>query len=90
VIPEIVNLLDSMKDTDSPNQPTATAALAYFEEICGILTEEDLEHSVEATRWISGVCTLVHMGMYGVYSCRSYAVPCWTSCVLCTSVAYQQ
>ena len=67
MIPEIVNLLDSMKDTDSPNQPTATAALAYFEEICGILTEEDLEHSVEATRWISGVCTLVHMGMYGVY-----------------------
>ena len=67
MIPEIVNLLDSMKDTDSPNQPTATAALAYFKEICGILTEEDLEHSVEATRWISGVCTLVHMGMYGVY-----------------------
>jgi len=54
VIPDIVHLLGSMQDADSPNQPTAAAALACFEEICGILTGEDLERSVEATRWIAG------------------------------------
>ena len=43
-----------MKDSDSPNQPTAASALARFEEICTTLKEEDLERQVEAIRWIFG------------------------------------
>jgi hypothetical protein len=55
VIPEFGHLLDSMKDSDSPSQPTAASALARFEEICMALRQEDVERTIEATRWISGI-----------------------------------
>ena len=54
VIPDLAHLFDSMKDPDSPNQPTAASSLARFEEICMTLKEEDFERQVEATRWIFG------------------------------------
>jgi len=54
VIPDLGHLFDSMKDSDSPNQPTAASALARFEEICMTLKQEDFERQVEATRWIFG------------------------------------
>jgi len=43
-----------MKDSDSPNQPTAASVLARFEEICMSLKQEDVEREVKATRWIFG------------------------------------
>ncbi|KAF8881734.1 hypothetical protein CPB85DRAFT_1567348 [Mucidula mucida] len=43
VIPDIVPLFDSMKDSASPTQPSAAAALSHYEEICSSLSTEDLE-----------------------------------------------
>jgi len=54
VIPDLGHLFDSMKDSDSPNQPTAASVLARFEEICMSLKQEDVEREVKATRWIFG------------------------------------
>jgi len=52
VIADLGHLFDSMKDSNRPNQPTATFALARFEEICMTLKQEDFKHQVEAIRWI--------------------------------------
>jgi hypothetical protein len=53
VIPEIGNLLDSMKQEDG--SVTASAALSRFEEICAPLIVEDLDLPVAAYRWSDGV-----------------------------------
>jgi hypothetical protein len=53
VIPEIGNLLDSMKEDDS--SVTASGALSRFEEICAPLTVGDLDLPVAAYRWSDGV-----------------------------------
>ena len=54
IIPELGRLLDSMKDKGSPSQPTASIALARYEEICQSLSVEDLQRNVEAVAWRRG------------------------------------
>ena len=44
-----------MEDTKSEYHPTASAALARFEEICKSLSVEDLQRSVEAISWKKGL-----------------------------------
>lgn len=43
-----------MKDKKNVSQPTASVALARFEEICKSLTVEDLQRQVEAISWQNG------------------------------------
>jgi hypothetical protein len=72
-----------MKDFDSPTQPTATSALARFEEICMTLRQEDFGRQVEATRWISGKFISPIFGHIMLISgyCREHGVSKRTSCV---------
>ena len=67
VLPELVTLFDAMKDIDSPNQPSAAAALAKYEEICRSLSVEDLERHVEMIRWRDGTLFFRGSGLYSRY-----------------------
>ncbi|KAF8900797.1 hypothetical protein CPB85DRAFT_1439366 [Mucidula mucida] len=58
VIPDIVPLFESMKDSASPTQPSAAAALSRYEEICSSLSTEDLELHVEGRYWLDGEISL--------------------------------
>lgn len=55
MIPELGQLLDSMKDKGSLSQPTASIALARYEEICQLLSVEDLHRNVQAVAWRRGL-----------------------------------
>ncbi|KAF8881724.1 hypothetical protein CPB85DRAFT_417608 [Mucidula mucida] len=57
VIPDIGPLFDSMKEFDSPAQPSAATALSRYEEICGSLSAEDLELEVPGRYWFEGEIT---------------------------------
>ncbi|KAF8891982.1 hypothetical protein CPB85DRAFT_1440922 [Mucidula mucida] len=51
VVPDLGTLLELMKDCDSPDQPTAAAALSRYEEICNLLSTDDMHREVEAIWW---------------------------------------
>ena len=83
MIPQLGPLFDSMKDIDSPSQPTAASALVRFEEICMALRQEDYERMVEAVRWHNGILILSNFGHITLLICgRGNAVSKGASCVL--------
>ncbi|KAF8885117.1 hypothetical protein CPB85DRAFT_1442142 [Mucidula mucida] len=51
VVPDLGTLLELMKDCDSPDQPTAAAALSRYEEICNLLSTDDMHREVKAIWW---------------------------------------
>ncbi|KAF8916837.1 hypothetical protein CPB85DRAFT_1288140 [Mucidula mucida] len=57
VLPDLIGLFDSMKDYEDPEQPTASAALSRYEEICRALPVDALDNQVQATRWRNGRMT---------------------------------
>lgn len=54
VLPDLGLLLDSMKDL-GPSQPSAVQALVRYENICSVLSTEDLKRTVETTCWYNGM-----------------------------------
>ncbi len=40
-----------MKDSDDPHQPTAAAAFSRYEEICNLLSTDDMHREVKAIWW---------------------------------------
>ncbi|KAF8900810.1 hypothetical protein CPB85DRAFT_1458127 [Mucidula mucida] len=57
IIPDLGTLLNSMKDYDSPHQPSAAAALSQYEELCSFLSTDDMHREVKMLRWDHGVIT---------------------------------
>ncbi|KAF9045911.1 hypothetical protein BDZ89DRAFT_99587 [Hymenopellis radicata] len=57
LLPNLIALFDSMKDYENPKQPTASAALSRYEEICHSLPVDVLDNQVQATRWRHGRMT---------------------------------
>ncbi len=51
IIPDIVPLVDAMKEYNSPAQPSAAAALSCYERICGSVSAEELELEVKGCYW---------------------------------------
>ncbi len=54
IIPDLGTLLNSMKDYDSPHQPSAAAALSQYEELCSFLSTDDMHREVKMLRWDHG------------------------------------
>ncbi|KAF8891973.1 hypothetical protein CPB85DRAFT_1440913 [Mucidula mucida] len=51
VVPDLGTLLELMKDCDSPDQPTAAAAFSRYQEICSLLSADDMHLEVKAIWW---------------------------------------